>query len=56
MITDLAIALALPLLGNKPKKFDFVHQTVSHREARGGVGTKLHGAHTIITSWFLEVY
>ena len=36
MITDLAIALALPLLGNKPKKFDFVHQTISHREARGG--------------------
>jgi len=23
-------------LGNKPKKFDFVHQTVSCREARAG--------------------
>ena len=27
-ITDLVIR-SLPLLGNKPKKFDFVHQTVS---------------------------
>ena len=26
----------LPLLDNKPKKFDFVHQTVSRREARVG--------------------
>ena len=24
------------VLGNKPKKFDFVHQTVSRREARAG--------------------
>ena len=23
-------------MGNKPKKFDFVYQTVSHREARAG--------------------
>ena len=38
IITDLAISLVLTvtLLGNKPKKFDFVHQTVSHWEAHTG--------------------
>ena len=33
---------SLPLLGNKPKEFDFVHQTVARREARwAGHETKL---------------
>ena len=36
LISDLAIHWSLLLLGNKPKKFDFVHQTVSRWEARAG--------------------
>ena len=33
-VTITNLTISLPLLGNKPKKFDFVHQTVSHQEAR----------------------
>ena len=29
IIIDLAISLVLPHLGNKSKKFDFVHETIS---------------------------
>ena len=32
IIADLAISLVIPVLGKKPKEFDFVHQTVSRRE------------------------
>jgi len=32
---------SVQLLGNKPKKFDFVHQTISHQKAHVGVGTRL---------------
>ena len=35
-IVDLRISLILLLLGNKPKKFDFVHQTASHWEVHMG--------------------
>ena len=35
-ITNLTISLVLTTLGNKPKKFDLVHQTVSHREVGMG--------------------
>ena len=38
IISDLAISLVFHRLGNKPKKFDFVHQTVSRREARARGG------------------
>ena len=39
IITDLAISLAITSLGgNKPKNFDFVHQTISPREATWGLG------------------
>ena len=33
---------SLLLLGNEPKKFDLVHQTVSHQEAHTDLGTRLH--------------
>ena len=32
IITDLAISLVLTTFYNKPKKFNFVHQTVSRQE------------------------
>ena len=42
-ITDLTISLVFTiLLGNEPKKFDLVHQTVSRLEAHTGLGTRLH--------------
>ena len=41
MVNDLAISLVFTTLGDKPKKFNFVHQTVSHREVHVGVGTRL---------------
>ena len=41
MVNDLAISLVFTALGNKPKKFNFLHQTVSHREVHVGVGTRL---------------
>ena len=36
MITDLTISLVFTTFGNKPKKFDFVHQIVSCWEVRTG--------------------
>ena len=33
VITDLAISSVITTIGNEPKKFDFVRQTVSHLEA-----------------------
>ena len=49
--TDAAISLLLTAFGNKPKKFDSVHQTVSRREARVGcMGTRL-GFHCSRSSW-----
>ena len=53
IINDLAISL--PLFGNKPKKFDFFHQTVSS-QAGGthGWGTKLRKAsqkNVIFVAW-----
>ena len=42
-------------MGNKPKKFDFVHQTVSRREARGH-GTRLHPPnHVCLHLWTVEL-
>ena len=35
-IIDLAISLVIITIGNKPKKFNCVHQTVSHWEAHTG--------------------
>ena len=32
-IIDFTFSLVLPFLGNKPKKFYFVHQTISRLEA-----------------------
>ena len=36
IISDLAVSLSSTILVNKPKKLDFIHQTVSRREARAG--------------------
>ena len=36
MITDPAISLVITTLGNKPKKFDYIHQTISRQEVRVG--------------------
>ena len=41
IITDLTISLVLTLLGNKPKEFNFIHQTVSDREVHTGWATRL---------------
>ena len=44
IITDLTISLVLTTFGNKPKKFDFVHQTpfLAGRRARAGHKTIVH--------------
>ena len=39
IVTDLAISLVLTTLGNKRKKFNFVHQTISRWEARSEIET-----------------
>ena len=41
IISDLESHWSSTVLENKPKKFDFVHQTVSRREAARGVGMRL---------------
>ena len=43
---------SLPHFGNKPKKFDFAHQTISCREGCVGWVTRL-GVHEICTLWRL---
>ena len=35
------------VLGNKPKKFNFVHQTISRQEARTGWAQD-HSSHTLV--------
>ena len=46
--TYLAISLALTTLGNKPKKIDFVHQTVAGTHAHAGHKTNSIQTYTLL--------
>ena len=53
MVNDLTISLVFTTLGNKPKKFDFVHQTVSHREVCVGWAQDCFIHCSLHAQWYL---